>query len=421
MDTVPPVPSPDGRHWRVPRPFRRDRNRGHSSTGTGGHGSSGSSSSSPENPQHDSDRLLWAVIWILTGVSAWIAASGQVETWTWAGLNPTDPRRFGLPFDAELTVVGWLLLGRFAVRRGRSPYPWWAMAALFAALAVYMNAVHGGWRQALIFATASAANLSLWFAKFYIDYIGSQVSTQLRDGTRPKILGLGSLFQARVDFRGFLLVRRYSQIVTVGEGRRLAELWLEVCDDTKEYLKNPKDSEGKPVPDEKLGFWDRRKVAKRTAYNSVKLQLGVPVIVPKGVQIAKVTFARPDPEPLTVPQTWPGAAPVSAPPAPAAPRAQAPKPPAPAAPAPVKPVTAPVVETVPEEWFDQHAERITRAQDNHPDWATRALTVDDVQKVPGCGNRQVAGQVRKCLNVLRQSLTPAGTTPPPTAPEGDVT
>lgn len=385
--TVPAGLPPHPRHTRARRGLFR-RNRG---TVTDGSGSGSGSAEDDKAQKGDGDGLLWIVIWSLTAVTTWMAASGQVEVWKWAGLNPHDPRRFGLPFEMELAVIGWLLLGKYAVSRQRSPYPWWVLAFLSASLAVYTNSVHGTWKSALVFGTASAVSLAFWFAKFYIDYIGHQVDKGHLDGARPKVLGVGSWSQPRIDLRAFIIVRRRAQVTTVERARELAEMWIWIYQDTKAKLKKDKHGRGK------------RATARRTAWMQINIECGVKVIEPQGIKVAGVTF-RPTPTPeVIVPATWveEDRQQRSAPRPPAI-RRQQPS----SSPISVPPVASSQtpVDDVPADWFVEHKARISAVQDRIGDWATRErLVVDDVQKV--IGNRKHAAQVTKCLKVLRQNMT----------------
>lgn len=343
----------------------------------------------------DSDWWLWAVIWSLTAVTTWMASSGQVDTWKWAGLPVTDNRRFGVPFVMELAVVGWLLIGKHAVKNNRSPYPWWGVAVLFSSLAVFTNSVHGTWRTALIFGTASAVSLAFWFAKFYLDYIGSEVEEGMRSGARPKVLGFGSIWQPRIDFRAFLIVRRREQVKTVERARELAELWIWVSQDTAAQLRARKRR------------WGKRRIARRTAWMTVNTECGVKVIVPKGVEIVEVTFAAPPPAPPVRQQSdeppmgeWTREVTAPRPPRQAA---------LPAAPTSPAPAGVPDIPEVNEVWFQAHAARIGLVQRVTGDgwWkAAKPLSVDTVQAVgrehgEGLANRTNAKETAACLRRLR--------------------
>jgi hypothetical protein len=338
--------------------------------------------------------VRWCFVWAITGVATWMAATGQVEVWAWADLNGHDPRRFGVPFIAEVGVIAWLLIGKHAAGNGGSPYPWWMVAAAFSTLAVYMNTVHGGWKSALIFGGASALSLALWFAEFYLDYVGDEVGEKLRDGARPKVF---TLTQPRLSWKAWQIVQRRAQVRTPARAMELAELWLWVYQDTKATLKD----EGK------LRRPARGRVARRTAWLTVNKECGVKTIIPQGVQVAQVRFAAPQPPPrvAVAPATpHPGGQPVTA---------ASPAPAAPARTSPPARVAAP--EEVPAELFTRHATRIAAVQAAHGEnwWrGDKPLPVNTIQKVQGCGNRTDASETAACLRHLRarqrSATAPAG-------------
>jgi hypothetical protein len=369
---------------------------------------SGSGSTAEDDKKQRTRKIgrdTWVVIWALTAVTISVASTGQIATWKWAGLPADDIRRFALPAQTELAVIGWLMIGKLAHSRGRSPYLWWGLAFVFAAGAVYLNVIHGTWRQGLIFGGASGATMAFLFAKFYLDHIGDDVDQKLRDGARPKVLGVGSLIQPRIDLRAFLIVRRRSQVKTVEGARELAELWLWVYQDTKAKLRNDKQRFGK------------RAVARRTAWLTINKECGVKVIEPQGIKVAGVTFAEPAPvqEDVRVPEAW-----VQEQERQSAPRVEraAPKPPTPAV-ARRRPVSSPPADVdgpdpddAPPEMFEANEARLSKAQDILRDWATREspYTVDEVGKLAGIGNRQHASQVAKCMRTLRRRMSNNTTT-----------
>lgn len=385
------------------------------------------------------DRLLWSAIWAVTGVATWMAATGQVDVWTWAALEPTDTRRFGVPFLFEVGVIAWLLIGRHAVKNNRSPYPWWGIAAAFSALAVFTNAIHGdggdAWRQGLIFGTASALSLALWFAKFYIDYIGSEIAAGLRSGAAPKVLLTARVIeQPRIRWRAHLIAGAIPEIKEKGSDGKtvtrspkladviaLASMWIEIYQDTKEAEKK-----------RLFGFlWKvgDRQLAKRLAWREVKLECGVKVKQAKDVRLARVEFVRPELEEQRQRE-----------------RAEQErvtaeleklqreeaerdlrqrltnqrrqlnnldKPKTPMSPAPngsgATPPPPPVA--VDPEWFKKYGPHIALVTDAIGDWQAREtpLTVDEVQalgKLPqyagkGLSNRSNATKITACLKSLR--------------------
>lgn len=372
------------------------------------------------------DRALWTAIWSVTGVATWMAASGQVDVWIWAGEAADDSRRFGVPFLFEVGVIAWLLLGRYAVKNQRSPYPYWAVAAVFSALAVFTNAVHGhghnAWRAGVIFGTASALSLALWFAKFYIDYVGSEIAEGLRSGTAPKVLLTARLLeQPRVRWRAHLIAgaipemkdldadgKTVTRPLRVADVIALAGMWIEIYQDTKAVEK-------KKV----LGFIAvaDRQLARRIAWREVKIECGVKVIEARSVKLSRVSFVRP-PAPVVDDRALDKELDEMTRPAPPRPtaggnRSERPVPTSrdqskrPVSPAPAGASSAPV--KVEREWFTKFGKHIALVTDEVTDWQTRAtpLTCDEVQalgaKYPnqGLANRGNATKIAACLKSLR--------------------
>lgn len=358
--------------------------------------------------QHDA--LLWLVIWAITGVSTWMAASGQLGVWEWAGENPDDTRRFGVPFLMEIGVVAWLLIGKHAINNERSPFPWWGMALAFSGMAVYTNVVHGTWKQALIFGTASALSLALWFAKFLIDFIGIEVDNGLRAGARPKVLLTAlTIEQPRIRWRAHLIAGQITKRrdvdadgnptwrpLTLDDVIELAVRWIEVRDDTLAYERRPAFGQ--------KGLWTvgDRKVAKRTAWHVVREECGQKVMQDKALHVRRVTFAAPKLEPVAVVGSLD-----EHPVLPAAPARRA----APAARA-TRVVARPDSDEgpVPAEWLKKHAARILTVQKRHEGWvddpsltSVRAIkTLSKDHPEVAMGNGTVAMQVAACLRELRR-------------------
>ena len=250
---------------------------------------------------------LWAAIWSVTAVATLMAASGQIEgTWIWAGQDPGDDRRFGVPFLFEVGVIAWLLIGKLAMsKKGgeRSPYPWWCVAAVFASVSVYTNTVHGegehAWRQGVLFGTASALSLALWFAKFYLDYMASEIAAGRRTGNRPKVWTVSNILtQPRLTFRAHLIIHRRHQVKTGDEAIAMAEYWMWIFQEAfavAGLVKTASESAGDGV--ERNRTWQqRRRIARRTAWMCVNRELGVKTInnSVRGLVTGKVKLANLD-------------------------------------------------------------------------------------------------------------------------------
>lgn len=330
---------------------------------------------------------MWGAIIVMTAMTTLLASSGQIDgTWKWAGLITTDWRRFLLPGSTEFAVIGFLLIGQYALGKEQSPFMWWRIAAVFAVLAVLMNSVHGDaghkMQQALIFGGASAASLVMWFAKFWIDYLDFRKREGHIAGLRPKVWTFGAYRYLPLAWRADLIVARCEEVKTRAQAISMAEVWRMVYQDVRAQDKS-------------------RKIAKRTAWYTVYRELGIKVIQPQRLELAEVTFAPPQPPPpppapVTPPKarTTPNAAPAAAG-TPATTTHTA----APAETPDDKPKITPT-NPVPEHFWADHADHIKKFQEAVPDWATREkVTVNDVQAV--IGNRTNAANTAACIRVLR--------------------
>jgi hypothetical protein len=348
----------------------------------------------PKVNKHRNWRLvaMWCAIILMTAMTTLLASSGQIDgTWKWAGLITTDWRRFLLPGSTEFAVIGFLLIGQYALGKEQSPFLWWRIAAVFAVLAVLMNSVHGDpghkMQQALIFGGASAASLVMWFAKFWIDYLDFRKRAGHIAGLRPKVWTFGAYRYLPLAWRADLIVARCEEVKTRAQAISMAEVWRMVYQDVRAQQKG-------------------RKIAKRTAWYTVYRELGIKVIQPQRLELAEVTFAPPPPPPPPVQppapvtprqQHRPNQAPAAGAPAPIP--TAAPQPELPAPPLADKPKITPT-NPVPEHFWTDHDEHIKKFQTAVPDWATRdKVTVNDVQAV--IGNRTNAANTAACIRVLR--------------------
>lgn len=337
---------------------------------------------------------MWAAIIVMTAMTTLLASSGQIDgTWKWAGLVTTDWRRFLLPGSTEFAVIGFLLIGQYALSKDQKPFMWWRIAAVFAVLAVLMNSVHGDTghkiQQALIFGGASAASLVMWFAKFWIDYLDVRKRKGQIAGLRPKVWTFGAIRFVPLAWRADLIVARCDQVETRAEAYRLAELWRMVFQDV--CAQDGQD----------------RKIARRTAWYTVYQELGVKVIQPKGLKLATVDFAPPPPPPPVqtpapvMPPRQPRAtnqapsagAPV---PPPEKPRNEAPDPESPSDKDKIS-----VAKPVPDHFWVDHKDHIVKVKAEMPDWASRKKdpTVNEIQTI--IGNRTNAANTAACIRVLR--------------------
>lgn len=249
---------------------------------------------------------MWSVIIVMNVMALLLASSGQIEgTWKWAGLGGDDPRKWLLPGVTEVGYIGFLMLGRYALRRNQSPFLWWGAAALAAAAAVFMNSVHGPdgyeFEQGLIFGTASTVSLVMTFAKFLIDYRAQRQRDGHTTGLRPRALTLSSIWFLPLAIRAHLIISRCDRVKTREQAYELAEQWRWIYQDTKAK--------------EKIKRWYGERpdtgTAKRTAWITVYQRLGMVVPALTGIKVAKVTFVPPPPPPAE--ETTPTPAPAPAP------------------------------------------------------------------------------------------------------------
>lgn len=332
--------------------------------------------------------ILWAAIVAMTAMTTVLASSGQIDgTWTWAGLDATDPRRYLLPGSTEFAVVGFLLIGQYALHKKHSPFLWWWIAAGFAVLAVLMNSVHGdpGYklRQGLIFGGASAASLLMWFAKFWIDYLSYRRKQGHITGLRPQAWTVRAVFSfPGLALRADLIIARCDKVLTREQAYELAELWRWAYQDARD---------GK----------NARKLCSRAAWRIVYRELGMKVIELSNQQLPKITFELPDPPAPTVPPASPAPVVRRLPVAPVAPAPDA----APAAgKAPEPKITN--EKPVPEHFWTDHRQHIADFQAAVGDWMTREkVTVNDVQAV--VPNRTNAAETAACIRALRAGAGPA--------------
>jgi hypothetical protein len=345
---------------------------------------------------------MWVVIIVMNAMALLLASSGQIDgTWKWAGLDGDDPRKWLLPGVTELGYLGFLMLGRYALRREQSPFLWWGLAAAAAGAAIFMNSIHGEkgyeFQQGLIFGVASGVSLAMTFAKFLIDYRSQRQKDGHTVGLRPRALTFDAIWYLPLAFRAHLIIRRCERVTKRERALELAEQWRWIYQDTK-------------VNEKKTGWLAARKTAHRTAWIAVYGQIGMAVPKLTGIKVGKVTFEVPPPPPVAPPPVEPP---------PAAPKRTAasspnqgagfsPPPPLPPStgstgspPAPPAPLKVEAVKPVPEAWWTEHKDHIAAVKAGIPTWDTqdKAPTVNDVQKI--VANRTNAANTAACIRVLR--------------------
>lgn len=429
--TSSPVPGHSSTRFRL-LPIIKKSDSGPEPTGTGTATSSGSPGSGSPAPAEDAtgeaakwtflrspDFWLWTIIIAVNVVAGLLAMEGTLRGWEWAGLDAGSPMRFALPFLAEFMVVAWLLSGEAATRKKQSPWLAWLIAAAFAVAAVALNVAFGQddpkhrWRQAAIFGTASAGSLLLAFFKFYIHYISREVDEGMRDGKKPKImLRAGAILTLRTSWRATLIANMIGTKEIVKEGKptrvpltladymALASTWRQVYEDYRAE-----------TPD---GTRGDRQLAKRTAWNAVRVECGLPVYVPQRLTVGRTEFVRPQsaPEAIETPEEALVKFERELTDKPAAP-----KPPAVAkTPPPARPAPQPTaVEEVDPEWFVRYANHILLVQSAVPDWETTTLTVDDIQALgrrpemagKGLAKRENASRIAACIRSLQADAAKA--------------
>lgn len=238
--------------------------------------------------------LRWAVnivVWTLSAIATYVAARGQVAHAKRKGVD--DPwLAWMFPASLELTAIAFMLLGYIQARRGKSPWPLWAVAAGFGAWAVHLQ-VEDGAEVGELFAVASVSALALWFAKLTIDF-----RQYLADTDRAG-LGLLWVVNPRLAWRTTLIKARMRRVHNTSTHIQLAELWIAVFDDSA----TTNDGQGKAGKVSK-------KLRRRAAWRTVMVSAGHPIAeLPSMASIERVTvidrpaptFVPPPVEPAPVP------------------------------------------------------------------------------------------------------------------------
>lgn len=362
-----------------------------------------------------------AVIGSVVFAATVIASDGQIGVWAWSGLDSGDPRRFLIPFLADIAVYAWLMIAEGALR-ANMPYRIFVfLAAVSSSFAVFLNVQHAPFRQALIYGAASTLCALLIFADFMIRFHKIQVEKKKKAGTRPSTIGFSSLSQPLLDLRAWRITVRRPEVTTVDDARKLADEFTWVLQDSIAQLRQTRrtvidgrariaarEQAGTISDDEaanlraQLPTWPRkiRRTARRTAWLHVSRRAGAETIVPKAVQLAEVTVAAP---PVALPAPAAVASlPAGPPPAARRVRASATV----AQPAlPRSRTVADITTQIDRTWLATYDRHIRLVQDHYPNWRDRNITVDDCKKVPGVKKHETALRVVKCLIHLRRGGT----------------
>jgi hypothetical protein len=394
----------------------------------------------------------------LTIVVAVVASLGQAEyarahrfvnqikipasPWIWGWRTyPIDLSPWLAVAVFDLAVAALLYGGREAFQRwGLSPLPFWSAATAGAVFSIYTNTQHaGGW----VTAPASAVLFVLWFLTMYYEYMAWRQSEGNLDGAKPNLLlSRLTIISPRVARQAWKLAGTRSLATGVAhraaQGQKIsprdlailvARLYLDVLDDQivtqlRDAAKN------------KTEWWQwrlrralrnaARSRAIMTASDAVDHYMGLPVIERTGIVAGRVTSAAAIEEPRALPAPTPEPAAAPAQPSPRVPGTVLPvsaPPAAAAAPPRRKPSRTDEVPAVPQQTFEDYADKIAQVQRNAGDawWAGDRLTVDQVQDY-GIGNRKHATVVARCLAVLRAQkradMIKAGQPIPQLAPQG---
>ena len=170
---------------------------------------------------------MQTVLWSLSIVVTFLAATGQVDFAEWATV--TDWRKYLVPAGLELAAIGFMLVGYVRGLRGRSPALCWSIAGVLGGFAVYTNVAHAGPRAGLLFGGFSAVALLLWFVKLAYQYMDHRESTGQASPPAPNFGSLW-LLNPRLAWRGLLVAKRL-QLSDVETSLVYAELWITVFDD----------------------------------------------------------------------------------------------------------------------------------------------------------------------------------------------
>lgn len=308
---------------------------------------------------------------MLTIVVALMASVGQIQFAKENGaVGLLDP--FGIDFTPyfapailDLSVAALYGRGMYvAVKYGASPWLAWIAGTAIGAFSVYTNTLHTG---ALLFATASAVGLISWIVALIYKYRGlphvkanrikrKQDRADRAATSNPRLLTSSLLLAGRrTAARGWVIARRrpvvlaaermsreQNQRVTVRDLTiRAAELFNSVQADRQiaelEHIGDPPAETDKTA----MNAWKVKRQqalarAELVAWDAVDELLGIPVIERQGIQVNRITYIEPTPQPQIIQRK--AAAPA---PAPALPASTAP-PALPAASAAVPAASSPV-------------------------------------------------------------------------------
>lgn len=220
---------------------------------------------------------LTGALWIESTVGSVMAGTGQLGFAAWAGI--TGPAAYGVPIILDVFDVILLLIGYRQGRRRRSPWPWWAGAAIVGGFSVYTNVVHAGHRAGLIYGAASAVSLISWGVKLWVDLQHYLVRIGHIPPGRPKF-GKLLLVAPRVAVRAWAVTVR--RRITSGDlAVECAETWMVVYQDTRAALRRAGKSRTAA-----------RRLAKRTALQQLfAMTHGRAFVVPAAAEVQTVAIA----------------------------------------------------------------------------------------------------------------------------------
>lgn len=243
------------------------------------------------------------------------------------------------PAVLDLSVAALYARGMYvAVRHKASPWLPWIAGTAIGIFSVYTNTKHQ--HGALLFAGASAVGVICWIVALLLKYWALPHVKERRAGAKPRLLTSSLVFASRATATRAWTISRRRPIATcvrnlAAAGKvyterdlviRAAELYNTVNDDRRvAELAALTPPPAKTAGKEAMRAWRARrdqalKAAEIVAWDAVDTLLGLEVVEREGIQVKKVRYVEPDPEPVkAVRRPAPVIATAAAPAAPALP------------------------------------------------------------------------------------------------------
>jgi hypothetical protein len=263
---------------------------------------------------------------ILTIAVAIMASTGQIQYAIENGatgmiwLLGHDITPLFAPAVLDLSVAALYARGMYvAVRYKASPWLPWIAGTAIGVFSVYTNTKHE--HAALLFAGASAIGVVSWMVALLLKYWNLPHVKARRSTAKPRLMTSSLVLASpRTARRAWTISRRRPIATCAAEMNKngttiterdlvikAAELYNTVFDDR---VLAELEELGEP-PEKQMGAaarraWERRrdlavKRAEIVAWDAVDMMLGLQVIEREGIQVNRVTYLEPDPQPVIEP------------------------------------------------------------------------------------------------------------------------